>query len=148
MRHLKSIKIFESVNVVDAIFSKIKEIKDTDVYEVKKDKHQDDTKISKGVSEINNIDNLMSSIEGIFGDIEVGKFTVTEYKIQCLHFVILREYRKSIKVFIYGIQDEYYYVTLDKVLGNIADDRAHFICDQFYGILELLKFIKKILDQA
>lgn len=148
MKHLKSIKVFESVNVVDTIFSKIKEIKDTDVYEVKKDKHRDDTKISKGVEEINNIDNLMSSIEGIFGDIEVSKFTVTEYKIQCLHFVILREYRKSIKVTIYGIQDEYYYVTLDKVLGNIAHDRAYFICDQFYGILELLKFIKKILDEA
>jgi hypothetical protein len=149
MKHLKSIKVFESVDVVDTIFSKIKAIKDTDVYEVKKDKHRDDIKLRKLPKDMNKIDYLINNIESMFDDLVVDKYIITTYEIQYLHFKILKKNKKSIRVKIYELQDEYYYITINKTSSDyLAEEGSYFVCDQFYGLFEFLKCVKKILDQA
>lgn len=147
MKYLKNIKLFESVDVIDVTFSNIRKIKDTDLYLVKSSSQETNVKLEHTQQEIQNREKIIENIKQIFGELEVNKLIVTLYRAERLDFKILEEREKSIEIRIYEIQDEYYYVTIHKVLYDEMNGSVFFICDQFYGLIELLKYIKKILDE-
>lgn len=147
MKYLKNIKLFESVDVIDVVFSNIRKIKDTDLYLVKSSSQETNVKLEHMQQEIQNREKIIENIKQIFGELEVYKLIVTLYRAARLDFKILEEGEESIKIGIYEIQDEYYYVTIHKISYDEIIGSVFFICDQFYGLMELLKYIKKILDE-